>query len=593
MRFWAEASGPVASATYAIATVHLIFTTQPLKYDSRNRALSPSPSVSIEDSSGNLLASATTTITASIGTNPGGGSLSGTTTVSAVNGVATFSGLSLNAPGAGYTLNASSAGLETSTSAAFTIAPPSIALTVPNTINSGASVRGVITLGQAPSGNVNVAIASSSPASMAVAPAEVTIAAGQTTGSFTLNGIAAGPSTISATASGYGAAITQVTDIAPLIPSSLFGLSILNFTELTTTMQFGTTRTWDSYPNLDWSDVNPAAGVYDFTYIDKFLALSASRGDDVIYTLGRTPLWASSKPLAVSNYGPGQCAPPADMTNYDNYVRALAIHAAGKIKYWELWNEPNYPESYCGDIASMVTMAQHASQIIKSIDSEASILSPSAVDESGPAWLSSFLSAGGASYVDVIAFHGYSTAQAEDINSVTSNFRTVIAANGVADKPMWDTESSWAGTANLGPPTIASQVGYVAKYYLLHWSDGVSRFVWYAYDGGTAWGGLLTPENVESAAATSYRETYKWMVGATLDSPCSANANKVWTCSLSRDNGYAAEAVWISNSTASFSVPAQYTVYRDLAGVTHTVVNHAVAVGDQPILLETSDSSLQ
>jgi hypothetical protein len=62
-------------------------------------------------------------VTLAIGTNPGGGTLSGITTVTAVNGVATFSGLSINRTGPGYTLTASSSGLTGATSAAFNITP--------------------------------------------------------------------------------------------------------------------------------------------------------------------------------------------------------------------------------------------------------------------------------------------------------------------------------------------------------------------------------------------------------------------------------------------------------------------------------------
>ena len=43
-------------------------------------------------------------MTLSLGNNPGGGTLSGTLTVAAVNGVATFNNLSINAAGSGYTL---------------------------------------------------------------------------------------------------------------------------------------------------------------------------------------------------------------------------------------------------------------------------------------------------------------------------------------------------------------------------------------------------------------------------------------------------------------------------------------------------------
>jgi hypothetical protein len=61
-------------------------------------------------------------VTIAIGTNPGGGTLSGTTTVAAVAGIATFAtSFSIDAPGTGYTLQATSAGLTAATSNAFNI----------------------------------------------------------------------------------------------------------------------------------------------------------------------------------------------------------------------------------------------------------------------------------------------------------------------------------------------------------------------------------------------------------------------------------------------------------------------------------------
>ena len=372
---------------------------------------------------------------------------------------------------------------------------------------------------------------------------------------------------------------------ASAIPASLFGLTVLNFTKLSPSTPFGTTRSWDAYPKLDWSDINPSYGTYDFTYLDKFIALNRARGTQMIYTLGRTPRWASSKPSQLNAYTAGECAPPAEMAYYDDYLRAIVTHVAGQIKYWELWNEPQDVKFYCGDIPTMVTMAKHATQIIKEIDPTAMIVSPALTGGPGPAWLSSFLSEGGAANVDIVAFHGYWSANAEDVLNVIANYRAAMAKNGIASKPLWDTESSWAGFGNLGSPSSTRQVGFVAKDYLLHWSRGVSRFVWFAYDGGPIWGGLSTSAG-ESAAATSYRETYRWMVGATLTAPCSTNASGIWTCPLSRSGGYMAEAVWISNKTATFTVPPQYTEYRDLAGRVHPVPSSSVTVSDEPILFE-------
>jgi hypothetical protein len=67
--------------------------------------------VRVVDQFGNVVAGDNTdTITLSIGTNPSGGTLSGTLTISVTNGVATFGDLSIDLPGTGYTLRAAAGG---------------------------------------------------------------------------------------------------------------------------------------------------------------------------------------------------------------------------------------------------------------------------------------------------------------------------------------------------------------------------------------------------------------------------------------------------------------------------------------------------
>jgi len=82
--------------------------------------------ISIVDAYGNTVTSATDSIAVALGSNPGNGSLTGTTTVAAVKGVATFPDLSLNRAAKGYTLSAS-AGTLSLTSSTFdvTAGPPS------------------------------------------------------------------------------------------------------------------------------------------------------------------------------------------------------------------------------------------------------------------------------------------------------------------------------------------------------------------------------------------------------------------------------------------------------------------------------------
>jgi hypothetical protein len=79
--------------------------------------------VEVLDASGLLVTNSKAAITVAITStaNPGGGTLSGTKTVSAAGGVASFSDLSINQPGIGYRLTATSRGMNPATSGHFTI----------------------------------------------------------------------------------------------------------------------------------------------------------------------------------------------------------------------------------------------------------------------------------------------------------------------------------------------------------------------------------------------------------------------------------------------------------------------------------------
>ena len=121
----------------------LSFTVQP-STTSAGAAIAPAVQVTVQDNLGNTVTSFTGNVTMALGANPGAGTLSGTTTVSAVAGVATFATLSINKPGAGYTLVASSGALPSATSTPFTINPgllTKLSFTVqPSTTSAGAVI---------------------------------------------------------------------------------------------------------------------------------------------------------------------------------------------------------------------------------------------------------------------------------------------------------------------------------------------------------------------------------------------------------------------------------------------------------------------
>jgi hypothetical protein len=189
--------------------------------------ISPSVTVKVEDSLGNVVTTDTSNVTVAIGTNPGGGTLSGTTTVAAVGGTATFSTLSINKSGIGYTLTAADASLSAATSSAFNIgagAATQLAFGVqPSNTTAGATIAPAVTVEVEDSlGNVV-----SSDTSM------ITVAIGTNAGGGTLGGTAAVAvssgvatfTTLSVNKSGIGYTLTAADGSLGVATSSAFNIT--------------------------------------------------------------------------------------------------------------------------------------------------------------------------------------------------------------------------------------------------------------------------------------------------------------------------------------------------------------------------------
>jgi hypothetical protein len=163
------------------AAAKLVFAIQPSNAVA-GAAITPTVQVAVQDVQGNIVTTAATSITVAIGTNPGSGTLAGTTTAAPVNGVATFSTLSLNTPGTGYTLTATATGLTGATSNAFNISVGPAAKLV-FTVQPGNAVAGV-----AMTPAVKVAVQDAQGNTVTTATTSITLAIGTNPASGTLAG---------------------------------------------------------------------------------------------------------------------------------------------------------------------------------------------------------------------------------------------------------------------------------------------------------------------------------------------------------------------------------------------------------------------
>jgi hypothetical protein len=373
------------------------------------------------------------------------------------------------------------------------------------------------------------------------------------------------------------------------IPETFFGLHIHHAGSATPwpAVPMGAWRLWDAY--VAWPNLEPRKGQWHFEVLDKYLDLARQHKVSVLLPLGLSPAWASARPLEPSVYQPGFAAEPKDVEDWREFVRAVATRYKGRIEAYEIWNEPNLKHFWTGNVDQMLLLTREASQIIRSIDPQATVVSPSATDSSGIGWLSEFLSKGGGQYVDVIGYHFYVFPKPpEDMVSQIQQVKRVAADNAAANKPLWNTETGWAYPKPFPSEELAA--AYLARAYVLNWAAGVQRCYWYSWDNH-GWVSIETTEKDNQtlrAAGKAYEIVHEWLQGARLEE-CHRDQNQTWICQVNRA-GYVQWIVWNPDGATPLVAPNSWhaKMVVPLLGEPAALTGSTFDVGPLPTLV-TSD----
>jgi len=229
----------------------------------------------------------------------------------------------------------------------------------------------------------------------------------------------------------------------------------------------------------------------NWTGFDAHVDRAIANGAELIMVLGGAmPTWASSDQTGAANcnfYGTGTAAPPNSANDdqiWKDWVTAVATRAKGKIRYWEIWNEPYQCSAFVKDPKRLADLVAKARAILKAIDPTNVVLSPS-LDLNDNAFLDNYLQVAkaaypaGEAYGDIWAFHGYPnligqwlddrvakttppysagdilTMRTEpettfDTERLVLNTRTVLKTYGQDTRPIWDTEGGYMGASVAG-----------------------------------------------------------------------------------------------------------------------------------------------
>ncbi|NIN64055.1 MAG: hypothetical protein GTO63_04920 [Anaerolineae bacterium] len=191
---------------------------------------------------------------------------------------------------------------------------------------------------------------------------------------------------------------------------------------------------------------------------DHIVDLAEEYGIEIIARLDNPPAWSR----ATGNEA-GTLAPPDDYDDYGDFVYAVVSRYEGRIKYYQIWNEPNiYPEWGEGpvDPEAYTELLKVAYTRAKQADPEAVILSAglAPTTEMTPenlmdlVFLERMYEAGAKEYFDIMSVQGYGLWNGPTDRRVHPNranfsrvmlIRELMVRNGDAHKPIWASEVGW------------------------------------------------------------------------------------------------------------------------------------------------------
>lgn len=356
---------------------------------------------------------------------------------------------------------------------------------------------------------------------------------------------------------------------------------------------FGTLRLWDT--RTAWLNLEPVEGKWNFDGLDAVVALAQRHKTDVILTLGSTPQWASARPKERCPYGYGCAAEPRTLDLWKAYVRTVVTRYRGRIRYYEIWNEPNLSARtndlvfFSGNTEALLALARATKEIVNSIDPSARILSPAPIAE--PRRIESFLAAGGGGTFDIFAAHFYEN-DPEHIPARIAEMRALLKKYGLGKKPIWNTEAGfivnkWPGRSEKTDKYIIKKdiaAAVSARYLVFNMFFGIERMVLYAWDDkvmSLSANGTGEP----NAVGAAYGRVAGWLGGSTLGQ-CKQKAPTIWGCSLSR-NGTAAMILWSTVDGQKFTklTIGGNTRAETLSGKIVTLPPDGILLGAKPVLV--------
>jgi polysaccharide biosynthesis protein PslG len=203
--------------------------------------------------------------------------------------------------------------------------------------------------------------------------------------------------------------------------------------------------------SFGWDDYEPRPGVYDFEWLERFVALAADSGIALRPYLGYTPEWAAAGGDDAAAWND----PPADPMAWRSFVDTIAT-TFGRHEHvlsWEIYNEENVEQWWDGTVAEYNEVLRAAASVLRAQDPDAEVLMGGLVWPDEDWMLASCVEYGSAEAFDVAAFHAYPetwTPDSVDVETyLGAQYREgylPVIREACGGKPIWMNEVGFATT---------------------------------------------------------------------------------------------------------------------------------------------------
>ena len=248
-------------------------------------------------------------------------------------------------------------------------------------------------------------------------------------------------------------------------------------------------------------EIEPVEGAWNWTSVDRQLSAAAENELKIHGVFLYNAEWMPS----ASGF------PTANLPAYAAFVSTLVKHVDGKVKHWEVWNEP--PNGTRGG-----TPAEYAKLMVAAYDAakaaDRECLIGLAAQSNHVNWIEQTIKAGAKDHFDYITLHPYEVlggvnAGSEAVYmSIVPTVRKMLAAQNPAkaNVPIWFTEigAEIGGGRGADKITPGIQGQLLVKAYTMGIAQGVACINWFeGRDGDSGPMGLLDAKNNPRPAYTA------------------------------------------------------------------------------------------